>query len=109
MQSAVSTAVHSKRGLSLVQKLQREIRTNKAPYLFVAPYALLFFLFTVLPVMIAIGLSFTHYNMLQPPKLDRLPIVELFLGQRLRCHPRNVCLRLITGPLSYLRASSSRG
>ena len=59
MQSAVSTAVHSKRGLSLVQKLQREIRTNKAPYLFVAPYALLFFLFTVLPVMIAIGLSFT--------------------------------------------------
>ena len=104
MQSAVSTAVSSKRGLSLVQKLQREIRTNGAPYLFVAPYALLFFLFTVLPVMIAIGLSFTHYNMLQPPKwIGYQNYLRLFLSDDvfLIAVKNTFVFALITGPLSY--------
>ena len=36
-------------------------------YLFAAFYILLFLLFTVVPVVVAIALSFTSYNMLQPP------------------------------------------
>ena len=36
-------------------------------YLFAAPYVLLFLLFTVVPVLVAMALSFTSYNMLQPP------------------------------------------
>ena len=105
MQSAVSTAVPSKRGLNLVQKLQREIRTNRAPYLFVAPYAILFFLFTVLPVMIAIGLSFTHYNMLQPPKwIGYQNYLRLFLSDDvfLIAVKNTFVFALITGPLSYI-------
>ncbi len=105
MQSAVSTAVPSRRGLSLVQKLQREIRTNRAPYLFVAPYAILFFLFTVLPVMIAIGLSFTHYNMLQPPKwIGYQNYLRLFLSDDvfLIAVKNTFVFALITGPLSYI-------
>ncbi|NLU40759.1 MAG: sugar ABC transporter permease [Firmicutes bacterium] len=104
MRSAVSTTVPGNRGLSLVQKLRREIRTNKAPYLFVAPYAMLFFLFTVLPVVIAIGLSFTHYNMLQPPKwIGYQNYLRLFLSDDvfLIAVKNTFVFALITGPLSY--------
>ncbi|MBE3583565.1 MAG: sugar ABC transporter permease [Limnochordaceae bacterium] len=43
------------------------VRAGKTGYLFLAPFAIVFFLFTVLPVLTALGLSFTYYNMLQPP------------------------------------------
>src|SRR5690554_5609295 len=49
-------------------QLWKQIKQNKVSYLFVAPYGILFFLFTILPVGVAIFLSFTHYNMLQPPQ-----------------------------------------
>jgi multiple sugar transport system permease protein len=32
-----------------------------------APYFILFFFFTVAPVVISIGLSFTYFNMLEAP------------------------------------------
>ncbi len=40
---------------------------NKVGYLCMAPFLILFFLFTILPVIIAIGLSFTDYDMLTYP------------------------------------------
>ena len=36
-------------------------------YLFAAPYVRLFLLFTVIPVLVAMGLSFNSYYLLQPP------------------------------------------
>ena len=36
-------------------------------YIFFMPYMLLFLLFTVVPVVMSIGLSFTSFNVLQPP------------------------------------------
>ena len=36
----------------------KRVKQNKVSYLFVAPYGLLFFLFTVLPVGVAVVLSF---------------------------------------------------
>lgn len=44
------------------------INKHKVSYLFVAPYLLLFVLFTVLPVLIAVVLSFTSFNVLEPPE-----------------------------------------
>ena len=49
------------------KKLSYQIKRNKASYLMLAPYFILFFLFTVLPVVISIGLSFTYFNMLEAP------------------------------------------
>ncbi len=43
-----------------------EINRKKVNYLYLLPYAVLFFTFTVLPVIMSIGLSFTQYNVLQP-------------------------------------------
>lgn len=38
---------------------------NKSSYLFLAPFAIFFLLFTVLPVLAAIGLSFFNFNMIE--------------------------------------------
>ena len=36
-------------------------------YLLVAPYLLFFTVFTVVPVLVAMGFSFTQFNMLETP------------------------------------------
>ena len=41
---------------------------HKASYLFMAPFLLIFAVFTVVPVLIAIFYGFTQFNILQPPK-----------------------------------------
>ena len=40
------------------------MKKSKTSYIMLAPYFILFFLFTVLPVVMAVGFSFTYYNML---------------------------------------------
>lgn len=47
---------------------RRLIKKHAIHYAFMAPYAILFFVFTVLPVAVAILLSFTSFNMLEAPK-----------------------------------------
>lgn len=44
--------------------LGHQISVNRASYLLMAPYFILFFLFTVVPVLISVFLSFTNFNML---------------------------------------------
>ena len=41
------------------------MKQYKAGYALMAPFLIIFFTFTVLPVFISIVLSFTHYNVLQ--------------------------------------------
>lgn len=41
---------------------------NGAAYLFLLPYLTLFLIFFVAPVAVSMGLSFTYFNVLQPPK-----------------------------------------
>lgn len=43
------------------------IQENLFGYLFMAPFLILFFLFVIIPVLVAIYLSFTNYNMIQAP------------------------------------------
>ena len=45
-----------------------EIWKARNNYIFAGGYLITFFAFTVLPVIIAIVMSFTYYNLLQPPK-----------------------------------------
>lgn len=44
------------------------MKKSKLSYVFIAPYVILFFIFTVLPVAIAMVLSFTSFNVLETPK-----------------------------------------
>ena len=47
--------------------LKKKFMNNWDCYLYIAPYGLIFFTFTVLPVITAMLLSFTYYNILEFP------------------------------------------
>lgn len=83
----------------------QEISRNKICYLFLAPFAILFFGFTVLPVLMATGLSFTYFNMLQPPEFVGLHnYIRLFLEDEifLIAVKNTLIYASITGPVSYI-------
>lgn len=74
-------------------------------YSFVAPYMLLFVLFTVFPVVAAILLSFTYFNMMEPPQFIWFEnYINLFLNDTLfvRALQNTVIIASITGPLGYI-------
>lgn len=87
------------------KKLSYQIKRNKASYLMMAPYFILFFLFTVLPVVISIGLSFTYFNMLEPPTfVGWKNYIKLFLEDDifLISLKNTLIFAVITGPVSYI-------
>lgn len=55
--------------MSKKSKIGNRERSNKAGYLFLLPYALLFTIFILTPVLLAVVLSFTNFNAIQFPKL----------------------------------------
>ena len=73
-------------------------------YLMVGPYLLLFLLFTVIPVIMSIGLSFTYYNLFETPRLVFLDNYRgLFISDDvfLTALRNTLLIAVITGPLSY--------
>ena len=85
--------------------LGSDIARNKTSYLFLAPYALIFITFTVLPVLISIILSFTHYNMLEAPIwVGWHNYIKLFLSDDvfLIAVKNTFIFAAITGPVGYL-------
>ena len=55
--------------MSKKTKIGSREHSNKAGYLFLLPYALLFTIFILTPVLLAVVLSFTNFNAIQFPKL----------------------------------------
>ena len=83
----------------------REIKRNRQHYALLLPFFLLFFIFTVLPVLISIVIGFTNFNMLQWPQFVGWDnYVRLFLHDDIFIIAlRNTLLfAVITGPLSYI-------
>ena len=95
-----------KRGeVSKLQWTWKEMKDNKTAYFMVAPFLLLFIVFTVLPVILSIFLSFTDFNMLEVPGWEGLNnYTRLFLDDEifiLACQ-NTLIFAAITGPVSYL-------
>lgn len=87
------------------KRIKREFKKNRVPYLLVAPYYLLFLVFTVAPVIMSMGLSFTYYNILEPPKfIGWQNYLKLFLGDDifLTAIKNTFLFAAITGPISYI-------
>lgn len=82
--------------------LGRKVTT---PYLFMGPYMLVFIVFTVLPVLLAIGYSFTDFNILQAPgfvgwnNYRRLFTEDAIFLIAIK---NTLLFAAITGPVSYL-------
>jgi multiple sugar transport system permease protein len=84
--------------------LCNRIKSSKASYVMLAPYFILFFFFTVLPVLTSIGLSFTSFNVLEPPKFVLWNnYIRLFLDDDIfKIAIKNTLIfAVITGPISY--------
>lgn len=90
------------------KKLGYQIKKNRSCYIMLAPYFILFFIFTVLPVIISIGLSFTYFNMLEMPRFTGWAnYIRLFLEDDifLIALKNTLLFAVITGPVSYMYAS----
>jgi len=83
----------------------REMKASKHSYILLAPYMILFMLFTVLPVLISIVLSFTYFNMLEFPRFVGWDnYTRLFLEDDifLTAMKNTLLFAAVTGPVSYL-------
>ena len=82
-----------------------EMKKNKVAYLMVAPYMLIFTLFTVVPVLLSIVISFTDFNLLQMPNFVFFDnYIRLFLDDDifLIAVKNTLIFAVIVGPCSYL-------
>ncbi len=83
----------------------KEMKNNKVAYLMVAPYMLIFTIFTVLPVLVSIVISFTDFNLLQIPNFVFLDnYIRLFLDDDIfiiACK-NTLIFAVIVGPVSYM-------
>ena len=85
-------------------KLSYRIKKSRVSYLMLAPYFILFFFFTVLPVLMAVGFSFTYYNMLEMPQfVGWKNYIKLFLEDDIfmKSLKNTLILAVVTGPVSY--------
>lgn len=74
-------------------------------YLLMAPYLFLFIIFTIVPVVSSIFLSFTNFNMLSAPKwIGWNNYVRLLLEDQVfvQVLQNTLVFALITGPVSYM-------
>ncbi|HOH18024.1 MAG TPA: sugar ABC transporter permease, partial [Bacilli bacterium] len=62
------------------QEFWKQVKKSRVSYSMVAPFLIIFFTFTVLPVLMSFFLSFTSFDMLQAPKFIGLDnYINLFL------------------------------
>ncbi|MBE6626600.1 MAG: sugar ABC transporter permease [Ruminococcaceae bacterium] len=80
------------------------IRKNKMAYMMVAPFMILFFIFTIIPVVLSLLLSLTSFNMLEFPKFVFMDnYITLFLDDDLfmTALKNTLIFAAIVGPASY--------
>ncbi|MDF2725353.1 MAG: permease component of ABC-type sugar transporter, partial [Paenibacillus sp.] len=81
------------------------LKNDKHLYVLMAPYMVLFFLFTVLPVVLSVLISFTYFNMLEFPRwagwsnYTRLLLDDDVFLIALK---NTIIFAVITGPISYI-------
>ncbi|MDF2484634.1 MAG: putative rane protein [Herbinix sp.] len=83
----------------------KSIGKHKVQYAFLAPYAILFILFFIAPVVVSIFYSFTYYNVLNPPQFIGLTnYINLLLADDifLISIQNTFMFAVITGPLGYM-------
>ena len=83
----------------------KKAKKSKMCYAFLAPYAILFTLFYVVPVVISIFYSFTYYNILEKPRFIGLAnYISLILEDDIFLIgiKNTLMIAIITGPLGYI-------
>ncbi len=81
------------------------IKRNKTAYFMIAPFMILFAIFTIIPVALSLVLSLTSFNMLEFPKFIFLDnYITLFLDDDLfiTALKNTLIFAAVTGPASYI-------
>lgn len=88
-----------------MQVAWKKAKRSKMCYLFLLPYALLFTMFYVAPVVISIFYGFTYYNILESPRFIGLQnYISLILDDDIFLIgiKNTLMIAVITGPLGYI-------
>ena len=83
----------------------KKAKKSRNCYLFLAPYAILFTMFYIFPVVASIFYSFTYYNILETPRFIGLQnYIALILEDDifLTSIKNTFMIAIITGPLGYI-------
>ena len=105
-QNTVTKKAVSRSEMTKAQWTWKEMKKNKAAYLMVAPYMIVFALFTLIPVVASIVISLTDFNMLQFPNwvwFDNY--IRLFLDDDIfmtYAVKNTFIFAAIVGPASYV-------
>lgn len=86
------------------RSLWEKMKEYRWSYAFIAPYMLIFIIFTVIPVIWAMFLSLTYYNMIQPPVWVGFEnYARLFTDDQLfyLAVKNTFYFSIVTGPLGY--------
>ena len=97
--------VKTRREMTKAQWTWFLIKKNKMAYIMIAPFMILFFLFTIIPVVMSLVLSFTSFNMLEWPKFVFMDnYITLFLDDELfiTALKNTLIFAAIVGPASYI-------
>ena len=103
----MSLARYMEKRRSADERMAMEIYKHRICYIFLAPYAIVFILFYVAPLLISVFYSFTYFNILEPPKFIGLRnYINLLLGDDvfLIALKNTFIMAAITGPIGYIAA-----
>lgn len=87
------------------QQLKIDVKRNKVSYIMLTPYFVLFFIFTVLPVVASVVIGFTDFNMLELTHfVGWKNYIRLFLEDDIfkKALKNTLIFAVVTGPLSYI-------
>ncbi len=87
--------------LSLGQRIAR----NSTSYIMIAPFAILFTVFTIIPVVVAIGFSFTSFDMVNMPVFVGLENFQRMLLEDevfITALKNTLIFAFMTGPVGYI-------
>ncbi len=105
MSKKSDTQVVKRGDITKAQWTWQQMKRYKVAYLMIAPFMIIFFIFTVIPVVASLALSFTSFNMLQMPKFLFLDnYITLFLDDDLwiTALKNTLIFASVVGPVSYI-------
>lgn len=88
-----------------ISRTIRSIKQNRAAYLMMLPFMLLFTLFTIIPVLMSVPIGFTDFNMVELPEFVGLSnYASLFMSDKIFLQSIRVTFvsAIFTGPISYV-------
>ena len=95
----------ARKDMTYGQWVRKEMKRNWVAYAMIAPYVLIFTIFTISPVLLSIVISFTDFNMLQLPNIVWLEnYINLFFSDDifLIACKNTFIFAAIVGPASYM-------